>query len=85
MCASNWKCVVQFNSNEYRRNSIFMKHEVKFFLTGTKKNIRCNESPFVGHIMQTIYVFVYDKLNQNKVMSGSTQYSKRKICVLVPK
>ena len=30
-------------------------------------------------------VFVYEKINQNKVMSGSTQYSKRKIFVLVPK
>ena len=32
--------------------------------------------------MQTIYAFVYKKINQNKVMSGSTQYSKRKILVL---
>ena len=35
--------------------------------------------------MQTIYAFVYEKINQNKVMSGSTQYSKRKMFVLVPK
>ena len=33
--------------------------------------------------MKTIYVFVYEKINQNKVMSGLTQYSKRKIFVLV--
>ena len=25
--------------------------------------------------MQTIYVFVYEKINQNKVMSGLTQYA----------
>ena len=35
--------------------------------------------------MQTIYIFVYEKINQNKIMSGSTQYSKRKIFALVPK
>ena len=32
-----------------------------------------------------IHVFVYEKINQNKVMSGLTQYSKHKIFVLVPK
>ena len=57
--------------------------ETSFF--GTKTNLGCNESSFVGHIMKTIYVFAYEKINQNKVMSGSTQYSKRKIFVLVPK
>ena len=34
--------------------------------------------------MQTIYLFVFEKINQNKVMSGSNQHSKRKIFVLVP-
>ena len=34
---------------------------------------------------QYLYVFFYEIINQNKVMSGSTQYSKRKIFVLVPK
>ena len=57
--------------------------ETSFF--GTKTSFRCNESSFFGHIMQTKYVFVYEKINQNKVMSGLTQYSKRKIFVLVPK
>ena len=57
--------------------------ETSFF--GTKINFRCNEASFVGHIKQTIYVFVYEKINQNKVMSESTLYSKRKIFVLVPK
>ena len=52
-------------------------------LFGTKTNFICNESSFVGHIRQTI--FVYEKINQNKVMSGLTQYSKHKIFVLVPK
>ena len=50
-----------------------------------KGKFRCNESSFVGHIMQTKYTFVYEKINQNKVMSGSTQYLNRKIFVLVPK
>ena len=40
---------------------------------------------FVWHIMQTIYIFAYEVINQNKVMSGSTQHSKHKIFVLVPK
>ena len=48
-------------------------------LFGTIINFGCNESSFVGHIMKTIYVFVYEKINQDKVMSGWTQYSKRKI------
>ena len=34
---------------------------------------------------QYMYIFVYEKINQNKVMSGLTQYSKRKIFVFVPK
>ena len=63
---------------------IGMIQETSFF--GTKTNFRCNESSFVGHIMQTIYeLFVYQKMNQNKVMSGSIQYSKRKKFVLVLK
>ena len=57
--------------------------ENSFF--GTKTNLGCNDSSFFGHIMKTIYVFVYEKINQNRVMSGSTQYSKRKIFVMVPK
>ena len=28
-----------------------------------KNYFRCNESSFVGHIMQKIYVFVYEKIN----------------------
>ena len=52
---------------------------------GTKTNFGCNESSFVGYIMKTKYVFVYEKINPNKFMCGSTQYSKRKIFVLVPK
>ena len=51
----------------------------------TKTNFKFNELYFVGHIIQTIYIFAYEKINQNKIMSGSTQYSKRKIFVLVPK
>ena len=31
--------------------------------------------------MQTIYAFVYEMINQNKVMPGSTHFSKRKIFV----
>ena len=50
-------------------------------LFGTKTNFRCNQSSFVGHIIQTIYVFAYEKINQNKAVSGLTQYSKRKIFV----
>ena len=57
--------------------------ETSFF--GTKTNFRCNESSFVGYIMQVTYVFVYEKINQNKAMSRSTQYLKCKIFVLVPK
>ena len=57
--------------------------ETSYF--GTKTIIRCNEPSFVGHIMQTIYVFVYQQINQNKFMSGMIQYSKRKVIVLVPK
>ena len=40
-----------------------MIQETRFF--GTKTNFRCNESSFFGHIMQTIYVFVYKK-NKSK-------------------
>ena len=32
--------------------------------------------------MQTKYVYIYEKINKNKVMCGLTQYSKRKIFVL---
>ena len=41
--------------------------ETSYF--GTKTNIRCNEPSFVGHIMETICIFVYEKINQNKLMS----------------
>ena len=53
---------------------------------GTKTNFGCNESSFVGLIMKTIPIRIcLQKKNQNKVMFKSTQYSKRKIFVLVPK
>ena len=34
-------------------------------------------------LMTTIYVFVYEKVNQNNFIFGSSQYSKHKIFVLV--
>ena len=47
-----------------------------------KTSIRCYELSFLRHILQAMYIFVYEKINQNKVLSGSTQYSKREIFVL---
>ena len=44
----------------------------QLFFFGTKRTFRCTELSFVGHIKQTIYVFVYEKINQNKVISGTT-------------
>ena len=47
-----------------------------------KTIIRCYELSFFRHILQAIYIFAYEKINQNKVLTGSTQYSKRQIFVL---
>ena len=61
-----------------------MIQETRFF--GKKTLDVTRQLSFVGYnIIQTIYVFVYEKINQNKVMSGLTQYLKRKIFVLFPK
>ena len=31
-----------------------------------------------------MYIFVYEKINPDKVLSGSSKYSKREIFVLIP-
>ena len=66
-----------------------LKLEHAYYLNISKDQlktiIRCYELSFFRHILLAMYTFVYEKINQNKFLSGSTQYSKREIFVLSPK
>ena len=52
---------------------------------GEPKQILDVTSRLLSGILGKQYTYLLTKKNQNKVMSGSTQNSKRKIFVLVPK
>ena len=64
-------CSIEIDANVTRLEHAYYLNTSEDHL---KTIIGCYELSFFMHILQAMYIFVYEKINQNKLLSGSTQY-----------